>query len=177
MACGALSKMPSPGMAFQRQPAPFGAALMVMTDVASLSQDMDLTLRLVGGLATTPEVICGERRGPTRAYLPAITVKREVWVTDNFCQENADMVRILVHIAHLDHNAWAILGSADEFELAKAEANNKKCNATVLAIATEAECNAVKMTKPAWFSRHVMPFGQFLCFVTRADTTTWHSGV
>ena len=162
---------------FQRQPSPLGAALMVMTDVASLSQGMDLTLRLVGGLATTPEVIRGEKHGPTRAYLPAIAVNREVWVTDNFCQENADMVRILVHIAHLDHSAWAILGSADEFELAKAEANRKKCNATVLAIATAAECNAVKMTQLAWFSRHVMPFNTFLKFVTRADTANWRDGL
>ena len=98
-------------------------------------------------------------------------------MTDGFQGENRDMARVLVRIARMDASAWAVLGSAEEFELAKAAANKHNRSPTVLALATQAECDAVCGAKPAWLSRHVLSFKKFLSFVTRAGTANWRDGI
>ena len=134
-------------------------------------------MRLLGGLATVPEVICEARRGPTLAYLPAVAVPREVWLSGGFQRECADLAAILNHVACLDCSAWSIIGSADEFEYAENQANAKNRNATILAVATQVECEAIARNRPAFFSRHVFPFEKFLAFVTRPDVSNWRDGM
>ena len=123
------------------------------------------------------EVIRGVRHGPTRAYLPATAVAREVWVTDGFKNAYADLATIFMHIARMDAGAWVLIATADEFELGKIDAHRRKKNAALLALATQGECEAVVCAKPVWFSRHVFELKELLRFVTRQDTANWRDGL
>ena len=162
---------------FTRQPSPLGSALVVVEDVAALSDDVDMCLRLLGGIAASPEVVNGFRCGPTVAYLPATTVAREVWVSDGFKNAHADLAAVFLHIVRMEISKWVALGSCEEFELSKTIANRRRCNHKALALATQAEHDAIKGVQPAWFSHHVFTLKGLLDFVTRPGKANWRDGL
>ena len=106
-----------------------------------------------------------------------MAVAREKWLAPGFCAESKDMASITKYIAGQDYSKWSILGSAEEFEHAKREANSRKCNATVLALVSRAECDAIAKRMPAFISRHALTWKPFLEFVARADASNWRDGI
>ena len=154
-----------------------GAALIVVDDVAAMSADMLACVCLQGGVAAIPQVVSGRRCGPTRGYLPAVAVAREVWLSPGFCAESRGLAAIVKHLANIDTSKWCLLGSAEEFELAKREAHSKKRNATVLAVVSHAEKDAIAKSMPAFISRHALTWDPFLEFVARPDCSNWRDGL
>ena len=137
-----------------------------------------MCLKLQGGIATIPQVICGTRRGPTLAYLPALALQREVWLSSDFRSTSSAMAQILEHLVlNSDHSTWSIIHSPDEFEYAKREANAKKHNSKILAVVTETERALIIEKLPAFISRHVFTLTQLLEFAVRVDRSNWRTGI
>ena len=150
--------------------------MVVMPDAGSFSEDVRVCLYLQGGVLTVPDVVHGVRHGPVLAYLPAISIRREIWLSDGFVGSFKALAAVVKHIASRDNSNWSLLGSAAEFETAKTDAFKKKRNATVLALVTKAERAAIASHTPAWLSRHAYTWHNFLAFVARADPTRWNNG-
>ena len=161
----------------QQRPSPLGATLLVVPDVAALTPDLEACLYLQGGVATVPGVVNGEQRGPTRAYLPAVAVRRELWLSDAWCHGFSELATIVRHIGNLDGSTWSFIGSAEEFEKVKGDANKKGRNAGVIAVMTQKESDAIAKHKPAWVSRHAFTWKRFLEFIGRVDMANWRSGL
>ena len=112
----------------------------------------------------TPQVLTGERTGPVVTYEPALTIKRQVFISDRFKAEFSEAAGLLRTM--VVGTSWHLLDTPDAFQTAKTRANQKKVNATVVGIFTDVEVRACGPL-PAWMKKHIFNRGSFLKFIER----------
>ena len=141
------------------------ANIVVANNVTNVPELVGLTVKLKGGVLAIPEVILGLWLGPRLAFKPAISVKREVWVSDRFSASNRMISERIKSIAMGDDSSWSLLESPEKFELAKKEARKARRPASVLAVATAQEVKTIRSNLPQ-IGQHVFELDGFARFVT-----------
>ena len=137
-----------------------------MPDVACPPDLVEFVVKIQGRTLMPPTVLTGERAGPIVAYSPALGVKRQVFLSDRFKAGSSEAAGLLRTMVANGGTKWTLLDTADAFEQAKAQAYQKKVNATVLGIFTDAEIGACH-TLPPWMKKHMFTRGSFVKFVER----------
>ena len=149
------------------------ARIVVAADVASVPESCEIVVRLLGGSIITPEVFLGTRQGPCLTFLPAVTVKREIWLSTKFRAAKPAIAAIVDRAAMADTSKWAIIASAAEFEAARRDTKN---NASVLGLADSAEVSLIRSAMPA-HGKHVFELSHFLSYVSKFDQPNSRNGV
>ena len=149
------------------------ARIVVAADVARVPESCETVVRLLGGSIVTPEVFLGTRQGPCLTFLPAVTVKREIWLSTKFRAAKPAIAAIVHRAAMADTSNWAIIASAAEFEVARRDTKNK---ASVLGLADSAEVSLIRSAMPA-HGKHVFELSDFLSYVSKFDQPNSRNGV
>ena len=149
------------------------ARVVVAADVAKVPESCELVVRMLGGSIVAPEVFLGTRQGPCLTFLPAVSVKREIWLSAKFRAVKPAIAAIFDRAAMADTSNWAIIASAAEFEAVRRATRNK---ASVLGLADSAEVALIRRAMPA-HGKHVFELSHFLSFVSKFDPTNSRNGV
>ena len=140
--------------------------VFVVPDVACPPDLVEFVVKIQGRTLMPPAVLTGERAGPIVAYESALGMKRQVFLSDRFKAESSEAAGLLRTMVAIGGTKWTLLDAVNAFEKAKAQAYQKKVNATVLGIFTDAEIGACH-TLPPWMKKHMFTRGSFLKFVER----------
>jgi len=97
----------------------------VVADVAMPGTTIDYIMKMRGGTILVPEVILGTRRGPALTFLPAIGMRRQIWVSDRVREANPQLAGLLRRFVDDPKSKWKLLGSVHEFELEKQRAQGQ----------------------------------------------------
>ena len=115
---------------------------------------------LLGMWIGTADVLKSPPSGPCRRLRPALSTRRQVYVSDAFQTEHAQLwVLLLECLKKQRKHRWTLLLSADDWAHAKAHVDS----AQVLALLSATEFAAMRAP------RHVFGPAQFLEFVTHDD--------
>ena len=145
--------------------------VFVASDLAALPWLVEWVAKLCGAAVLIPGVLRGDRAGPIVTYEPSLTkVARQIFVSARFREQSPSEASVLD--ALVPPSRCTFLEGPAEFQQAKAQAQAKKQNATVLGLFTDEEL-AVCHGLPAYLRRHMFNakgFARFLHRVALADS-------
>lgn len=101
---------------------------------------------VLGGVPVWSAKAIITHNGPRTAYKPAIRIRRQIYMTQEFCEKFGQTTALLKHFGNSRTSKWAFLDGQEEYLTAKyalASATQRRL-ATVICLAAVAECEALR---------------------------------
>lgn len=99
---------------------------------------------VLGGVPVWSAKAIITHNGPRTAYKPAIRIKRQIYMTQEFCEKFGQTTALLNHFGNSRASKWAFLDGQEEYLTAKDTVKTQRRLATVICLAAVAECEALR---------------------------------
>ena len=147
---------------------------MVASDPWRLSDDIMWSVTLCGGWIGTPGMLDSPPSGPCRKLLPALGIRRSLFVSDAFRQQHGHLWVVLLECMNLFATMrWRLLPDAQSWATARAKAEQMRKPAEVLCLLGAQEA----ADRRGRSSNHVFAPSPFLSWITRMDTLSGALGL